>query len=70
MGYRYQGELSVPNPAINLFSVSVTVSSYGPSDGTDRGYGAQIDYKNLEDRRAIRLVGTDGRYAGVFDLCW
>jgi len=68
LGCRYGGQISIPDPDFNLLDVAVTVSNCGISDGTYRGYGAQIDYYNLDDRRAIRLVGTDGRYAGVFDL--
>ena len=67
-GCSYQGQLSVPDPQFNLVEMSVTVSNCGVSNGTYEGYGAQIDYFNLEDKRAIRLVGTNGQFAGVIDL--
>jgi hypothetical protein len=67
-GCRYQGQLSVPDEHFNLLAVTVTVSNCSVSDGRYNGYGAQIDYYNLEDRRAIRLLGTNGKYAGIIDL--
>jgi len=67
-GCSYQGQLSVPDSQFNLIAMTVTVSNCGVSNGTYEGYGAQIDYFNLEDQRAIRLVGTNGQYAGVIDL--
>lgn len=67
-GCRYQGQLSVPDPQFNQFSVTVIVSSCGVSDGTYEGYGMQIDYYSLDDQRGLQLVATNGQYAGVFEL--
>ncbi len=47
---------------------TVVVSNCSVSNGTYKGYGSQIDYNNLDDGRAIRLMATNGQYAGVFDL--
>jgi hypothetical protein len=67
-GCRYAGQLSPPDPQFNLIKIKVTVSSCGVSDGIYNGYGAQIDYYNLDDGRGIRLVATNGKYAGVIDM--
>jgi len=67
-GCVYGGQITILDPSFNLFEATVTVSQCGVSDGTYQGYGAQIDYYQLEDGRALRLIGTNGKYAGVFDL--
>jgi hypothetical protein len=67
-GCRYAGQLSISDTQFNLIKIRVTVSSCGVSDGTYQGYGAQIDYYNLDDGRGIRLVATNGKYAGVIDM--
>jgi len=68
LGCRYQGQISVPDVRFNLFSVTVVVSNCSVSNGTYKGYGSQIDYHTLDDGRAIQLMATNGKYAGVIDL--
>jgi hypothetical protein len=68
LGCTYQGQISVPDVRFNLISVTVVVSNCSISNGTYEGYGSQIDYDRLDDGRAIRLMATNGQYAGVFDL--
>jgi hypothetical protein len=68
LGCQYSGQITIPDPQFNLFQLSVTVTSCGPSNGTYQGYGNRIDYYNLNDGRGLQLMATNGQYAGVFDL--
>lgn len=68
LGCKYSGQFTLPDSDFNLLKVVVTISSCGASNGLYTGYGAQIDYYNLGDGRILRLVTTNGSYAGVIDL--
>ena len=67
-GCKYSGQLTILDTEFNVYKVSVNVSGCGVSNGQYTGYGVQLDYSSLGDRRALRLVATNGTYAGVFDL--
>jgi hypothetical protein len=68
LGCHYSGQITIPDPQFNLFKVTVSVTTCGPSNGTYQGYGNQIDYYSLDDGRGLQLMATNGQYAGVFDL--
>jgi hypothetical protein len=67
-GCNYNGQFAVPDARFNLFSLTINVTSCGESNGEYTGYGIQIDYFNFGDGRILRLMGTNGSYAGVIDL--
>jgi len=67
-GCKYDGNLTVPDEHFNLLEVSFKVSSCGSLNGTYTGYGAQLDYFKIGDRRIIRLFTSDGENAGLLDL--
>lgn len=67
-GCDYSGTLTVPDEQFNLLQVTFKVTDCGVSNGTYKGYGAQIDYFSVGDRRIIRLISSDGDEAGLIDL--
>jgi fermentation-respiration switch protein FrsA (DUF1100 family) len=67
-GCDYSGTLTVPDEQFNLLQVTFKVTDCGVSNGTYTGYGAQIDYFAVGDRRIIRLISSDGDEAGLIDL--
>lgn len=62
------GQIDVPDEEFNLFEVTIVVTKCDKLNGEYSGYGAQIDYYRLGDGRILRLITTDGKQAGVFDL--
>lgn len=67
-GCEYEGEISLPDPNFNLFKVTIEITKCGDANGDYVGYGAQIDYFTLGDRRILRIVATNDEVAAVLDL--
>ncbi len=67
-GYAMWGNYSVTGGDRGYFEFYAIPGLY-QRDVSRSSIAGSYTAENLEDRRAIRLVGTDGQYAGVFDLC-
>jgi len=67
-GCKYSGDISLPDAQFNLVKVTLTITKCGSVNGQYVGYGVQLDYFSLGDRRILRIVTSNDSYAAVFDL--
>jgi len=67
-GCDYDGELFLPDENFNLLKATITITKCGDANGQYTGYGVQLDYYTLGDRRIIRIVASNDSYAAVLDL--
>jgi hypothetical protein len=67
-GCGYAGQITFPDPQFNLLEFSMTVSGCGSWNGTYRGYGAQVDLQEPDDKRVLRLIGKHNRFPALIDL--
>jgi len=67
-GCTYDGQVALPDPQFNLMEFSVEVAGCSSWNGTYRGYGAQIDNRELGGHRVIRLIGKHERFPAILEL--
>jgi len=67
-GCTYTGQVTLPDPQFNLLEFSMTVAGCSSWNGTYKGYGAQIDNRELGSQRVIRLIGRHPRFPAILEL--